>query len=604
MTRRSGAPFWATLCSMLVAVSLSTTACADSNNNDLQPNNEDRFTTESTEEGGRLLYDEQELVGRYGDYQEIEVALDEDPAQPVHWDLLFNSLPAGMHLAEVERNRSLIYGTPEFTGTWCFVLGARVDQKIRATSNICLHAEENTALEYPKFETGRKLPNGQVNEDYKTDIDIDLVSSWDSYDAELFESELPPGMKWRKRFSKNAIKVKEEPTESGLFNFAFQIVDGKGRKNTRQFELRILEEEEPGYSCPPGYYYDDVVGHCVQDKLDTCPDGTYYDPEENQCIQYPAPPPTIRCQSGYYYDHYIDRCVRLGAPRCPNNYHWDSFRGRCTRLPYTCRIGERYDWDLEMCVRRRHHRICPIDSYWDSYYGRCVSRNRMCPIGSHWSRVAGRCIRSGRGCRNGDLWDPARNRCVGRVRYCGPGKVWDSVYGRCVRTGPIRRRCEGNRRWDPVLGRCVIFRRPNPHPRPTPPIRPNPRPRPRPTPPPVRPNPRPRPTPPPVRPNPRPRPTPPPVRPNPRPRPTPPPVRPNPRPRPTPPPVRPNPRPRPTPPPVRPNPRPRPTPPPVRPNPRPRPTPTPPRVRPNPRPRPNPGNPPGRPGRPRRPPRR
>ncbi|MCB0365159.1 MAG: hypothetical protein KDD68_07210, partial [Bdellovibrionales bacterium] len=495
MKRRSSSSMWTTLCSMLVALSFATSACAESRDNDFHPTDDNRYTNESTDEGGQLLYDEQELVGRIGDYQELEIALDDAPARPVHWEVLYNTLPAGLSLAEIDSNRSLIYGTPEFTGTWCFVLGARLDDKLMATSNICMHAEDNDRLEYPRFKTSRLLPAAKVGKDYEEDIDVELSSSWGSWDAELFESELPPGMDWRKRWSKNAIKIKDEPRDAGLFHFAFQVTDSDGRKNTRQFELNILEEDEDRYSCPPGYYYDDVVGYCVQIRLDTCPDGSYYNPDENACIQYPAPPPTIRCQPGYYYDHYIDRCVRSGVPRCPINYRWDSYYGRCTRLPYTCSVGERYDWDLGMCVRRHHHRVCPIDSYWDSYYGRCVSRSRTCPIGSHWDSYRGVCVREVRNCYPGEMWDPARNRCVDRVRYCGPGRVWDSVLGRCVRPGGPIRRCEGDRRWDPVLGRCVIYRRPVPNPRPVPPpVRPGPRP-PRPTPPPVRPNPRPNPRP-------------------------------------------------------------------------------------------------------------
>ncbi|MCC7403883.1 MAG: hypothetical protein IT288_05740 [Bdellovibrionales bacterium] len=614
MKRYLGSPPLATLCSMLLALVIGLTACADSNNNSARPSADPRFTTDFGGDGGRLLFDEKELVGRYGDYQELEIALEEDPAQPARWVLLNNTLPAGLSIAEVARNRAVIYGTPEFTGSWCFVIGARVEERLKATASLCMHAEDNDGVQYPRFTTDRRLPTAKLERDYDQEIKFKgKDGEWGtSFESDLFESQLPEGMNWRKRLAATAINLSGYPKAAGVYNFAFQIKDSEGHKNTRQFELRVIDQDEQRYSCPPGYYFDETVGYCVQIRLDTCPDGTYYNPDTNSCVQYPTPPPTIRCQPGYYYDHYLDMCVRSGAPRCPINHHWDSYYGRCVAEPYVCGIGEFYDWDLRICVRRPHHRSCPIDSYWDSYYGRCMPSHRWCPIGSYWDSYLGACVRTSRDCYPGDVWDPVLNRCVDRVRYCGPGRAWDSVYGRCVPIGgPIYRRCEPGYRWDPVYERCVgnHYPGPNPRPLPPPPVRPGPPRPPHPVPPPpVRPEPPrpPHPTPPPpppVRPSPPPRPEPPPpppVRPNPPPRPEPPPVRPSPPPRPEPPPpppVRPSPPPRPEPPPpppVRPSPPPRPEPPPVRPSPPPRPEPPRPAPPPPGGPSPGPGRPPRR----------
>ncbi|MCC7403884.1 MAG: hypothetical protein IT288_05745 [Bdellovibrionales bacterium] len=254
MKIKFGSPPTAGLLTALLASLLLVTACAESKQKSASPSAGNHFSNEAIL-ASRVLVDERELNARYGIYHELEVILEEEPTQPAHWVVLQDQLPLGLTLKEVSRRRALIQGVAQFTGRWCFVLGAQVGTELRAKADLCVTAEDNDEITYPKFLTASELPIAWVDQDYEEQIDIDLSSFGVSYDVELYESQIPQGMYWRKRRTTAAIKLGGEPAVLGEHRLVFKVTDGEGRINSRQFQLQVLEEgelpEQPEPPSPP-----------------------------------------------------------------------------------------------------------------------------------------------------------------------------------------------------------------------------------------------------------------------------------------------------------------------------------------------------------------
>ena len=79
-----------------------------------------------------ILFDDDELQVRYGEYSETEFVLDlpnyaNENSIVVDWRIVGAQLPAGMELQPLEDQHALIYGTPQFVGRWCFTLAAQYE---------------------------------------------------------------------------------------------------------------------------------------------------------------------------------------------------------------------------------------------------------------------------------------------------------------------------------------------------------------------------------------------------------------------------------------------------------------------------------------------
>jgi len=105
-----------------------------------------------------LIFDEASLHGKYGTYSEVEIALSPSiENDPVHWEILTNSLPPGMSLEDTTASHILIFGNPQFQGQWCFVLAAKTDSGETGARELCFIAEDDEELQYPKFTSDRFL---------------------------------------------------------------------------------------------------------------------------------------------------------------------------------------------------------------------------------------------------------------------------------------------------------------------------------------------------------------------------------------------------------------------------------------------------------------
>jgi len=591
-----------------------------------------------------ITQNDDELNVKYGEYSETEFTLNSSNGEdigPVKWEIIgLASIPVGFELEDTDNSTVLIFGTPEFTNDWCFVLQAETSNGLKTAKEICFNSQENEDASYPKFNTEQYLEPAIKNRFYQTTINVNK-DSVGSYTGEILEADIPEELEIQSREGEYNFLVKGKMTETGTYRFALKIQDTDSEVGTyQQFQLTVNEEDDSdngidpgsGTLCPPGYYFDESVGYCVQEKLDTCPSGTFYDPQTNNCVQYPQPPPTIRCSSGYYFNHFHSRCIRVSYPICPLNYQWNSGCYKCVRLPCTCGIGYYYSWILRECAPAWNIVFCSNGYHYNSYYGRCERDYRACPYGYVWDAWGYKCYRHTRSCGWNYRWSPVSNSCVPKHVSCGYGYHYDGFRGSCVRNAPIvivhscgygyhwsssYRSCIKNRTvisrpvpvrphcgygtvYSPRHRSCIVRTRPTPPsvgPRPPRPPGVQPQPGPKPKPPGVKPQPGPQPKPPGVKPQPGPKPKPPGVKPQPGPKPKPPGVKPQPGPKPKPPGVKPQPGPKPKHPGVKPQPGPQPKPPGVKPQPGPKPKhpgvkpqpgpkPKPPGVKPQPRPKP------------------
>jgi len=314
-----------------------------------------------------IQFEVDDLTVKTGDYVEVGVSLKGFKAGDVEWEILDRELPLGLQLEDTTKETLSLFGTPSFQGQWCFALSAKTVQMTQTVKEICFVAEGNDQLTYMKFKTDRFLKDGYKRKKYQTKIEFDSGAVTD-YKGRVELSWLQNGLKLEYNEGKGYFLVKGKASETGVANPVVTLIDNiSGYETAKQFQLEILEKEIKGAACPSGYYFDQNLRYCVQNKLDTCPSGTFYEPENNACVAYPQAPPTVYCGAGSYYDHYLNSCVRLGSPRCPLNYRWDTWYNRCVRLSYTCPIGTSYSYVFKECTVV-WGRVCSIGWHWNSYY--------------------------------------------------------------------------------------------------------------------------------------------------------------------------------------------------------------------------------------------
>ncbi|MCB0413862.1 MAG: hypothetical protein KDD50_05985 [Bdellovibrionales bacterium] len=493
----------------------------------------------------QITIDNQELDLSFGQYAETEAILEGDYREPITWNYDSAQIPQGLNIEDSSSESLLIYGTPQFTGRWCFILTAQDAFQNTASEQVCYHSKDDESAYYPKYKTTEPIFVASENEYFHESIGIDRE---ELIEGGIVSGETPPGITYEFNRRTEEIEISGTPWSAGTYEFIAKIGyrgDESGYSdNYRQFRIIVSPEDvsdDDRTTCPSDYYYDHEKGYCVP-YGQNCIGDTYYDSELNRCLPYPAPPRGTYCGPNQYYDQFLNRCVVRGYPRCPINSRWDNYYDRCLPTGYYCGIGERYSYVLRMCVPVWRDRSCRIGTHYDYARDRCVPNRTRCGRDEFWN--GRRCERNTPACGVGRYWDPRRQRCVWRddnQRLCRDGSVWNPREQRCVRRDRPRQ-CGIGSHWDPRRQRCVPDVRPRPMPEP-------PRPMPRPEPP--RPMPRPEP--------PRPMPMPEPPRPMPRPEPPRPMPMPEP-PRPMPMPELPRPMPRPEPPRPMPRPEPRPMP--------------------------------------------
>ncbi|MCO5142145.1 MAG: hypothetical protein M9962_03540 [Oligoflexia bacterium] len=423
--------------------------------------------------GSQISFDEEELNTKYGEYFEGAFELVPPVNAPVYWQEIGSQLPPGLYLEDSQSSNILLFGNTTFTGRWCFNLAA-LDQDGNEihSREVCLNSENNDEYRYPRFSEDSVLHPAKEDESYHTRVKVlDPLNERAEFSGEVVDEEsLPEALTIGYRTSGKYFSIRGTFREEGLVRFALKATDEFSIENYQQFQLRIREKNDGVVACPPGYYYDEDLGYCVQDGDNdrVCPPGTYLDPDSGQCVAYPPPPPNFSCGPNHHYDPYLDRCVRNGYPRCPIGTHWDSYRNRCVADQVRCAPGYRYSYVLNRCVWKDPARVCAPGEHYDYQRNRCVPNHVGCPAGYVWSPARNQCVPSNRPrlCRPNEIWDPARRQCIPRGSVCGPGQVYDPVLGRCVRRNPPA--CPPGQRWSPRDGRCIDIVAPMP-PMPMPP---------------------------------------------------------------------------------------------------------------------------------------
>ncbi len=290
-----------------------------------------------------IEFEQNDLNMRYGQYAEIEFTANVN--EEVEFSLGEDMYPVGLQFQSIATNVALLGGTPEFIDEFCFTVFAKskISQK-EASERICIFAEKNEGLYYPGFVTDRNLAPLQKLNYGSAKIELDDKGS--NIRPMFVLGAISKGLELD--VSNGEMLIKGDAEEKGVYEFVVMSEDeGRNVFVYKQFVLEVIDQDQQGYQCPTGYYYDSTVGYCVQNAGDLCGEGTFYDPERNECVAYPS---NTQCGPGQYYDHFLYRCVNNTYNRCPYNYEWDPYYNRCQRLPYTCSIGLRYSHLSNSCV--------------------------------------------------------------------------------------------------------------------------------------------------------------------------------------------------------------------------------------------------------------
>ena len=400
----------------------------------------------------KINYNQDDLSVKYGEYSEIEFSVTSN--EDLEFSIISEMTPVGMELVEIEGNATILAGTPEFTEKFCFVLSAKSKTSDFATSDrVCLFAEENENIEYPKFLTSMYI--SKFNKDKYASTRISLTQGSNA-EVNFVLGELAQGLDVESQ--NNSLVIKGTSETSGVFEFLVVAEDtNRGVYTYKQYQLTVDESQNNEYQCDTGYYYDDDLGYCVPNSGKVCPTGEFYDSQSNSCVRY-STPSHITCAPGSYYDHFLYRCVQNNYNRCPYNYEFDGYRNRCVRLPNTCSIGYRYNWNTRSCVYVGY-RICRAGSFYSSFYNRCITSYRACRIGNFWN--GSNCIRRNYRCNSRNYWDPSSSLCRRRsnIRSCYAGFYFNHGQRSCVRRIRFANRsCRAGSRYSSSVGRCVVYR--------------------------------------------------------------------------------------------------------------------------------------------------
>ncbi len=439
-----------------------------------------------------INYD-QSAVLQYGTYSEIQLSLqatdkmsqNELDQKQIYWQVDEGSIPDGMQLQAAQTSQIVIYGTPNFTEQWCFVLRATTyDQNLTSASQICLSANENSGLQHPQIITDRLLADATINQSYSQRIDID--PNGNSISAQVL-GKIPNGLTIQTNTGANYLNVQGNFKTSGAVEFAVRVTNDLGESLSKQFLVQV-QDQQNSYSCPQGYYFDPSLGYCVQNDLQTCPPGTYYAPEYNECVEYPK---ISSCPAGTYFDPYLGYCVQNQYPRCPINYEYNAYYNRCVRNPHTCSWGEVYNYTLQDC--EPVFQACAPGTHYNYITQNCEANYRYCSPGWYWDIYSQSCQPNARICGVGQHWDPYQNACEFDHQYCPGGWFWNYGTQSCQPVGNPHV-CAPGYYW--TQWGCAPFHHPVPPPHPIPPPHPfPPPPHPHPIPPPPPPHPLPHPGP-------------------------------------------------------------------------------------------------------------
>ena len=198
------------------------TAVAESSERDTEREHQDR--------GALIVFDDDDLQVRYGEYSETEFTLalpryhDTNESRViVDWQVIGAQLPTGMELQPLEERQALVYGTPQFVGRWCFTLAAQFEllpelgsseppSDLRRTSRqVCFFAAHNEQSSYPQFSTATRLDSAEKNREYSEKIRFEHGDRRTS--VSVAWHNLPNSLKIESRNRRGYIKISGKPRD-------------------------------------------------------------------------------------------------------------------------------------------------------------------------------------------------------------------------------------------------------------------------------------------------------------------------------------------------------------------------------------------------------
>ncbi len=473
------------------------TAVAEGSEHAQEPATRDR--------GMLIIYDDDDLQVRYGEYSETEFTLawaegrgDDYRRAAIDWQVVGSQLPAGLELAAigaVERTRAVVFGTARFVGRWCFTLAARFGER-RTSRQVCFFAAHNGRLSYPRFSSSARLDRAQRDRAYRDKIRFvrgnrrtRVSVAWHNLPSSLrvtthnrlgyvelsgtprdrdshvvhgrsVSQETPPRLAelftvkdgWRSRFAARG-------------RYAYRVTavypDGETRAAANP-SIAVMAGEVVfatiTYDRRPFYFNVFRATGTYGDarfitRLTPQPSGTEYLLDSNT-----VPPRTLRATGNFYLMLKLTHTDRTGE--VVSNWRQfslfiDTARGETNPgRRYRCPSGYYYDAVLRHCVQGRGA-PCPRGTYYEPADDACRSypTRRYCPTGYYFDHFLRRCVLDNYPrCPWNYRWDSFYHRCMPDPYWCPLGFSYDWWWGLCLFTD---HRCARGWHYDYGVKRCV-----------------------------------------------------------------------------------------------------------------------------------------------------
>ena len=483
------------------------TAVAESSERDTEREHQDR--------GALIVFDDDDLQVRYGEYSETEFTLalpryhDTNESRVIiDWQVIGAQLPAGMELQPLEERQALVYGTPQFVGRWCFTLAAQFEllselessdppSDLHSTSRqVCFFAGHNEQLSYPHFSTSTRLDRAEKNSKYSEKIRFEHGDRRTS--VSVAWHNLPNSLEIETRNRRGYVKISGKPRDRDSHVIFSDSVSEENQpqltelftvKDERQSRFKELERhtyritavypdgETPAesheslwvnrgevvlatitYDKRPFYFN---VFRAMGDnndarfitRLDPQPSGSEYLLDRNA-----TPPRTMRATGNFYIMLKLTSTTRdSGIVTTWKQFTLtiDEEKEESERSrSYRCPSGYYYDRVLRHCVQSRGN-PCPRGTYYEPAYNTCRSypSSQYCPSGYYFDHFLRRCVLDNYPrCPWNYRWDSFYNQCEPQPYWCPLGFYYNWWGGICLFTD---RSCDRGWHYDHGVNRCV-----------------------------------------------------------------------------------------------------------------------------------------------------
>ena len=426
-----------------------------------------------------IVFDDDDLQVRYGEYSETEFILAlprhhdtrENPVI-VDWQVVGAQLPAGLELQPLEARQALIYGTPQFVGRWCFTLAAQFEflprpldssapppTMHRTSRQACFFAAHNEQLNYPQFSTATRLDRAEINRTYRERIRfadparrVRVSVAWHN---------LPNSLKIETHNRRNYVKLSGTPRDRKNY----LVTNASSTSPPQLTELfTVKDERRSGFETLDKYTYRVTAVY---------PDGETASVSKKSL--WVSSGEVVLATLAYAKRPFYFNVFRSSEPDSWDTGDGEQFIGRLAPQP----SGSEYLLDTgavaPRTMRAAGHFYLMLKltgtgaegaevTTWKQFnltideeegtgeYGRPY----RCPSGYYYDRVLRHCVQSrGNSCPRGTYYEPAHDTCQRYPSsvYCPSGYYFDHFLYRCVLDNYPR--CPWNYRWDSFYDQCV-----------------------------------------------------------------------------------------------------------------------------------------------------